>query len=101
MRQILILTAVLLPIFGGVLIPLIPFGKRSRMCLYIEGIVLAASAVVFALLAKGGTEVFELVHFVNDLSISFNDCAYRTISSTSTTVDARTCNYECHNTFPP
>jgi len=71
MCQFLILTAVLLPVFGGALIPALPFGKRNRMCLYIESIVLAASAVVLALLVRGGTEVFHLVHFVGDLSISF------------------------------
>ncbi len=71
MHQILILAAVLLPVLGGVLIPLLPFGDRKAMCLYIEGIVLATSAVVLALLVKGGTEVFRVVHFVNDLAISF------------------------------
>ena len=65
------LAAVLLPVLGGVLIPLIPFGNRKGMCLYIEGIVLAASAAVFALLMQGTTPEFPLIHFVNGLSISF------------------------------
>ena len=68
MEQFLILAAVLLPILGGVLVPLIPFGSRKAMCLYIEGIVLAASAVVALLLVRGGTPEFPLIHFVNGLS---------------------------------
>ena len=71
MSQYWILAAILLPFFGGVLIPVLPFSTRRGMCVYIEGVVLATSAIVAGLLAGGTTTVFHVVHFVNDLSISF------------------------------
>ena len=71
MSQYWILAAILLPVLGGLLIPLLPFPGRNGMRLYIEAVVLAASSIVWMLLAGGRTEVFEVVHFVNDLSISF------------------------------
>ena len=71
MSQYWILAAILLPILGGILIPILPFGKRNRMLWYIEAIVLLTSLIVGNLLLRGTTEAFHVVHFVNDLSISF------------------------------
>ena len=71
MSQYWILAAILLPFFGGILIPVLPFSTRRGMCIYIEGVVLTTSAIVAGLLAGGTTTVFHVVHFVNDLSISF------------------------------
>ena len=71
MSQYWILAAILLPILGGLLIPLLPFPKKSRMYWYTEGVVLATTAVVGMLLINGRTNVFEVIHFVNNLSISF------------------------------
>ena len=71
MSQYWILAAIGLPILGSLLIPTVPFRKRQSMCLYIEALVIATSVVVALLLAGGKTQVFEVVHFVNDLSISF------------------------------
>lgn len=71
MNEYWILAAILLPILGGLLIPACPFKKRNRMRLYIEAIVLLTSAIVWGLLCGGKTEVFHVVHFVSDLSISF------------------------------
>lgn len=71
MSQYWILAVVLLPIVGGILIPLLPFGKRKRMLFYIEAIVLVTSAITGLLVSGGTKEVFHVVHFVNDLSISF------------------------------
>ena len=71
MRQYWILAAIVLPILGSILIPLAPFRKRRQMTLYIEGLVLLTSGIVAALLLGGATETFHVVHFVNDLSISF------------------------------
>ena len=61
----------LLPILGGILIPLLKFRNRNGMLLYIELIVLATSVIVGKLLLGGTTGVFHLIYFVNDLSISF------------------------------
>ena len=71
MSQYWILAAIALPILGGIGIPLIPFGKRKWMLLYIEAVVLLTSGLVGALLLGGKTEVFDVVRFVGDLSISF------------------------------
>ena len=71
MSQYWILAAIGLPVLGSLLIPAVPFRKRQGMCLYIEALVLLTSAIVALLLAGGKTQVFEVVHFVGDLSISF------------------------------
>lgn len=71
MSQYWILAAILLPIICGILIPLLPFGQRKHMLIYVELFVLVTSAIVWGLLAGGTTEVFHVVHFVRDLSVSF------------------------------
>ena len=71
MSQYWILAAILLPVLGGILIPVLPFGKRNRMLWYIEAVVLLTSLIVGNLLLMGTTEVFDVVRFVNNLSISF------------------------------
>ena len=70
MNHLGILTAILLPVIGGSLIPILPFAKRNHRLLYIETIVLLTSGIVWTLLIKGTTNVFHVVRFVHDLSIS-------------------------------
>ena len=71
MNQYWILAAIFLPILGGAVIPLLPFHSRKSMLWYIEGTVAATSLIVAMLLLSGKSQVFHLVHFVNELSISF------------------------------
>lgn len=71
MSQYWILAAILLPILGGVLVPLLPFKQRKHMILYLEILTIVTSAIVWGVLSGGVTEVFHLVRFVGDLSISF------------------------------
>lgn len=71
MSQYWILAAIVLPVLGGIGIPLLPFRKRGQMLVYTEAVVLLTSAVVWALLLNGTTETFHVVHFINNLSISF------------------------------
>lgn len=71
MSQYWILAAIALPVLGGIGIPLLPFRSRGRMMVYIEAVVIATSGIVWTLLLGGTTETFHVVHFVNDLSISF------------------------------
>ena len=71
MSQYWILAAIGLPILGSLLIPLLPFSQRRRMYLYTEAVVLLTSVIVGLLLLGGTTKAFEVVHFVNALSISF------------------------------
>ena len=71
MSQYWILAAIALPILGGIGIPLLPVRKRGWMLTYIEAVVLLTSGITAALLLAGTTDTFHVVHFVNDLSISF------------------------------
>ena len=71
MSQYWMLAAIGLPILGAVAIPLLPFPNRKTMLWYIETLVLMTSALVALVLMGGKTEAFHVVHFVNNLSISF------------------------------
>ena len=71
MNQYWILAAIALPILGGIGIPLLPFRKRTSMLVYIGAVVLLTSVIVASLLLGGTTATFHVVHFVNDLSVSF------------------------------
>ena len=71
MSEYWILAAILLPIIGGVLTPLLPFKNRKIMMYYLETVMLVTSAIVWRLILNGTTEVFHVIHFVEDLSISF------------------------------
>lgn len=71
MNQYWILAAIALPILGGIGIPLLTFRKRNTMLAYIGAVVLLTSVIVGALVLGGPQPTFHVVHFVNDLSISF------------------------------
>ncbi len=71
MSEYWILATILLPIIGGVLTPLLPFKNRKTMMWYLEAIMLLTSAIVWKLILNGPTEVFHIIYFVEDLSISF------------------------------
>ena len=62
--------AVLLPMFGGVLIPVLPFRKKNITALYIELLVLITSALTFGLVLNPPAEAFVLFRFTGQLSIS-------------------------------
>ena len=62
---------ILLPIFAGALIPLLPFPNRTSMMVYIETAVTVTSALVLAALLNGPEDAFVLFRFTGDLSISF------------------------------
>lgn len=70
MNAYMMVVAVLLPMFGGVLIPLLPFRKRNVMAFYIEIIVLITSALTFLLMLHPSEEAFVLFRFTGQLSIS-------------------------------
>ena len=72
MNHLGILAAILLPIAGGAMIPILPLSKRNQRLLYIETIVLLTSIIVWTLLLNGTREAFHVVRFVHDLSISFH-----------------------------
>lgn len=71
MSQYWILVAILLPILGGVATRFIPFKKDRDMFLFVEVYMIITSCIVWGLIMGGTTDVFHVVHFFNDLSISF------------------------------
>lgn len=71
MSEYWILATIFLPIIGGVLTPILPFKSRKMMMYYLEAVMLITTAIVWRLLLNGTTEVFHIIHFVADLSISF------------------------------
>ena len=71
MSQYWIVAAILLPILGGALTPVLPFRSRKGMLIYLETLTVATSAIVLTALAHGTTETLHLVYFVRGLSISF------------------------------
>lgn len=70
MKPEMMLVAVLLPVLGGAVVPLIPFKKRMHMAVYIECVVVATSLIVAGLLLNRPAEAFPIVQFVNNLSLS-------------------------------
>lgn len=72
MNIAIMITVVLLPIIGGVLIPVLPFKNRKQMMLYIETLVVLNSAFVIAMLLNKPEEAFVLFRFTGNLSVSFH-----------------------------
>lgn len=70
MNPYMMVIAVLLPMFGGILIPLLPFRKRNVMAFYIELLVLVTSALAFMLIMNPPSDAFVLFRFTGQLSIS-------------------------------
>lgn len=66
----MMLAAILLPIIGGALVMVLPFKKRVQMEIYLEGIVVLTSILVWMILSEGPGERFPIVKFVNNLSLS-------------------------------
>lgn len=71
MNAIVLLIAILIPIVGGALIPLLPFKKRNTMLVYIETITVLTSVLVFVTLFRRPEEGFTLMRFTGDLTIGF------------------------------
>ena len=70
MNAYMMVIAVLLPMFGSILIPLLPFRKRNVMAFYIELLVLVTSALTFGLIMDPPSDAFVLFRFTGRLSIS-------------------------------
>ncbi len=71
MNQYWILVAILLPIVGGISVRFLPYKKKWELYVFLEVIMITTSLIVWGLILGGPTEVFHVVHFFNDLSISF------------------------------
>ncbi len=71
MNPVFMAVAVLLPILGGALIPVIPFKNRKQMLIYVETLVLSVSVLVFALLFHRPEGHLILFRFTQNLTVSF------------------------------
>lgn len=71
MNAAIFAVVVLLPMLGGVLIPLLPFKNRTQMMGYIEAVVVVTSALMLSALLGQPEDAFVLFRFTGNLSISF------------------------------
>lgn len=71
MRPVMMFIVVLIPFLTGIAIPLIPFKKRGYMEVFLEGLVILNSLLVFGLLTRRPEEGFAIVKFTGDLTLSF------------------------------
>lgn len=67
----MIILVILIPFIAGILVPVIPFGKRWQKELFLEAAVVLNSILVWYLLLHHSDSTFLLAHFTGNLSISF------------------------------
>ncbi len=67
----MIILVILIPIFAGILVPVLPFKNRSHMETFLEYAVAINSILVWYLLLHHSDSTFLLAHFTGNLSISF------------------------------
>ena len=72
MHIAVMITVVLLPILGGILIPLLPFRSRREMLWYIEALVLINSILVTTMLLFQPQAAFVLFRLTGNLRVSFH-----------------------------
>ncbi len=72
MHIAVMIMVVLLPILGGVLIPMLPFRSRREMLWYIEALVLINSILVATMLLFQPEDAFVLFRFTGNLRVSFH-----------------------------
>lgn len=65
------LIAILIPLCGGALIPLVKFPTRSVKCIYTEAVVILTSIVAFMLLFNRPTDSFVLFSFTGNMNVEF------------------------------
>ncbi len=67
----MIICIILIPLLAGILVPVLPFRKRSHKEIFLEGAVILNSILVWYLLLHHSESTFLLAHFTGDLNISF------------------------------
>lgn len=67
----MIILVILIPFIAGILVPVIPFGKRWQKELFLEAAVVLNSILVWYLLLHHSDSTFLLAHFTGNLNISF------------------------------
>ncbi len=68
----MIMTVILIPMITGILVPLLPFKKRSHMEVFVESLVILNSILVWYLLFHHADRIFTLAYFTGNLTISFH-----------------------------
>lgn len=71
MNSVIMPIVILLPIFCGALVPVLPFKSRRQMEFYIETAVILNSVLVVCMLFHRPDEVFTMFRLTGNLSISF------------------------------
>ncbi|MGN0242470.1 MAG: complex I subunit 5 family protein [Lachnospiraceae bacterium] len=72
MNEYMMLVAILLPIVGGVVIPLIKWKNRTAMLVYTELLTMVTSVIVLALLIFRPTAICTVLYFPGNLSVAFH-----------------------------
>lgn len=70
MSEIFMLFVILLPLFGGILVPLLSFKSRRVMLIYMETVVILTSVLVFLILINQPEEALTVFRFTGNLSIT-------------------------------
>lgn len=68
----MIMAVILMPVLAGILVPVLPFKKRSHMEIFLETMLLLNGVLVWYLLFRHQDSIFTLAYFTGDLSISFH-----------------------------
>ncbi len=71
MSKIMLIAVILIPVFAGVLVPVIPFKKRRHMEIFLETAVILNTIFVWSLLYHRPTDNFILAKFTGNLAIAF------------------------------
>ena len=70
MSEVIMLLAVILPVFTGILLPLLSFRSRRAMRIYLETAVCVNSGLVCLLLMDAPQRALTVFRFTHDLSIT-------------------------------
>ncbi len=70
MNTSFMIIVILIPFIGGMLVPLLPFKKRTQMAFFLEAIVIVNTIVVYLLLLHRPENSLTILHFTGNLSLS-------------------------------
>lgn len=70
MSEVFMLLVILIPLFGGILVPLLSFRSRRAMLIYMETVVLLTSVLVILLLFNRPEDTLTVFRFTGNLSIT-------------------------------
>lgn len=71
MSEVMLFVIVLIPVMWSILIPMLPYKKRSHMMIFVETVVLITSILVWLLLWNRPEGTFTLLKFTGDFSVTF------------------------------